>query len=285
MSKFEDSFQRAMRAAAPGNGNGNGNGNGHTYYQLYEPSTDLEADASHLGRRKGRYYTNKVEAQLDADEMTSYHRLPFRVRPVSALELSLHRKALAERGMTEDVPQIKEWDHGKFMDAEDARHLGDKRFRYVPFFALSGADRARAKGRYPHQAHGAKYNFIPEHYYYPVDKTGKVTSARARRTLAIPHSLIINDAYMRSLGYESRSDEFRSGPESESHHSTAKRTVVWHIKPGGKHLTASADGCKIEIIQSLPGHWIWWAAGTTGTRETLTGAKRTALQTCRARRG
>ena len=55
-----------------------------TEWEVYDPSTDLEAEASHFGRSKtSRYYTSQAAAQADADDMTSYHKRPYKVRTVS----------------------------------------------------------------------------------------------------------------------------------------------------------------------------------------------------------
>ena len=91
------------------------------------------------------------------------------------------------------------WD-AKFMDTATAKMLGDRRFNYVPFSRLGG-QQSYARAQYPHKSVGAKYDFIDEHYYYPVDKRGMLPTARARRVLAIPIKSINDDKYMASLGY------------------------------------------------------------------------------------
>ena len=90
------------------------------------------------------------------------------------------------------------WDP-KFESEDTARVLGDRRFKYVPFHNLDPAAQTEVRRTYPHKSVGAKYDFREEHYYYPLDKAGKL--ARGRRVLAIPYKLIMDDQYMKSLGY------------------------------------------------------------------------------------
>ncbi len=78
--------------------------------------------------------------------------------------------------------------------------VGDMRFKYVPFHALAPAEQVKARAQYPNVACGAKYNFVPEHYFYPVKRDG--TLAKATRCLAIPYVLICDEKFMASLGYE-----------------------------------------------------------------------------------
>lgn len=78
---------------------------------------------------------------------------------------------------------------------------GDRRYHYVPFFELSMSDQAQARRSYPYKRNvGAKYDFVDEHYLYPVRKNGRL--ARGRRYLAIPYNLISDPRYMEELGYE-----------------------------------------------------------------------------------
>jgi hypothetical protein len=76
---------------------------------------------------------------------------------------------------------------------------GDRRYKYVPFHELSQQDQEQAKRQYPNKSTGAKYDFRDEHYFYPVDKKGKLASAR--RELAIPYEKIKNNEYMKKIGY------------------------------------------------------------------------------------
>ncbi len=76
------------------------------------------------------------------------------------------------------------------------------RYKLVPFHQLSPADQSRARSQYPHKSVGAMYDFIDEHYFYPVKKDGTLTTGRGvSRQLAIPHRFIVDAAFMRSLGY------------------------------------------------------------------------------------
>jgi hypothetical protein len=64
---------------------------------------------------------------------------------------------------------------------------------YVPFHALSGGDQARARNQYPHKSVGGKYDFRDEHYFYPVDKKGRLYSGRgAQRVLGLSHDSIVS---------------------------------------------------------------------------------------------
>lgn len=94
---------------------------------------------------------------------------------------------------------MKLWDSKNFHTRETARLLGDKRFYYISFHDLTEADQRAARRAYTHG--GGKYNFIHEHYYYPVTREGRLTAARAQRVLAIPYKKITDAKYMRSLGY------------------------------------------------------------------------------------
>lgn len=79
---------------------------------------------------------------------------------------------------------------------------GDSRYAYVPFHSLSDRDQRRARGQYPNRSVGALYDFVDEHYLYPVKRDGSLASAR--RELAIPYALIRDPSYMANLGYVKR---------------------------------------------------------------------------------
>lgn len=95
------------------------------------------------------------------------------------------------------------WDSKNFHSREDARLLGDRRFYYISYHDLTEADQRMARRAYTHE--GGKYNFIHEHYYYPVTREGRRYFS-ARRVLAIPRKRIEDSKYMRSLGYEVNPD-------------------------------------------------------------------------------
>ncbi len=90
---------------------------------------------------------------------------------------------------------IKTWDSG-FTDTAVA---GDRRYQYVPFHKLTPVGQNQARGQYPHKSVGAAYDFLDEHYLYPVKQDGSLASAR--RNLAIPLAKIKNRQYMEGLGY------------------------------------------------------------------------------------
>jgi hypothetical protein len=94
---------------------------------------------------------------------------------------------------------IVKWDNA-FMSAQDAAPLGDRRFKYKPYHEFNLSEQNEIRRMYPHGGHGAKYNFVFEHYHYPVGKNGKL--GRGRRVLAIPYKLILDESYMAGLGYE-----------------------------------------------------------------------------------
>lgn len=100
---------------------------------------------------------------------------------------------------------VKKWDLG-FMKPHEAAMLGTQHhgIGYVPFHQLSYSDQVAARGMYPHKAGnvGAKYPFVDEHYYYPVDSEGVLWSGRAQRVLAIPYDLIMDEGYMAAIGYK-----------------------------------------------------------------------------------
>jgi hypothetical protein len=90
---------------------------------------------------------------------------------------------------------IKTWDSG-FTDTPVA---GDRRYQHVPFHKLTPVGQNQARGQYPHKSVGAAYDFLDEHYLYPVKQDGSLASAR--RNLAIPLAKIKNRQYMEGLGY------------------------------------------------------------------------------------
>lgn len=103
---------------------------------------------------------------------------------------------------------MKKWD-SRFLSAHDAAMLGSRYpgLTYVPFHELSHRDQEIARRMYPYKGTGAKYPFIDEHYFYPA-VNGELYKGgrRVRRVLAIPYKLIMDDAYMASLGYEVNPD-------------------------------------------------------------------------------
>lgn len=108
-----------------------------------------------------------------------------------------------------------EW-HKNFLDADYAKSIGDRRYQYLPFHKLAASYQMAIKSgnMYPH-AGGGKYNFKPEHYYYPVTKNGQIPSGGgARRVLAIPMKMIDSPRAMRSLGYRSERITKKPAPKS-----------------------------------------------------------------------
>ena len=93
---------------------------------------------------------------------------------------------------------MKPWSP-QFLSPDFAKALGDKRYTYVPFSQLSSSDQAHARRAYPYKHTGGKYDFVDEHFYYPVDRTGAL--ANARRCIAIPLKMIKDDDAMADLGY------------------------------------------------------------------------------------
>jgi len=94
----------------------------------------------------------------------------------------------------------KKWDN-KFHSPRDAKTFGDRRVSaYAPFHELTPSDQRTARRAYPHKSVGAKYDFIDEHYYYPVNKQGALINGR--RVLAIPYKQIQDETYMESLGFK-----------------------------------------------------------------------------------
>lgn len=95
---------------------------------------------------------------------------------------------------------IKEWDPA-FFSEHDANIMGRaKGGQYVAFQDLSPEVQRQAIRAYPYKRdYGAKYDFVDEHFYYPVKADG--TLARGDRFLAIPYKLIMDDAFMGALGY------------------------------------------------------------------------------------
>ena len=106
-------------------------------------------------------------------------------------------------GSERRVTAAATWDN-RFISPEDARTFGDRRYKYVPFHELNPKAQQEARRAYPYKSNPSqKYDFRDEHYYYPVDKEGNL--AKARRTLAIPHKMILDENYMKSLGYQTSS--------------------------------------------------------------------------------
>lgn len=98
---------------------------------------------------------------------------------------------------------MKKWDSG-FMSKSQAQDLfiGPSNIKMVPFHELSYGAQRDAVRSYVNKG-GGKYEFVDEHYYYPVEDNGSLYHGRsAHRVLAIPNRLIGDEKYMASLGYE-----------------------------------------------------------------------------------
>lgn len=78
---------------------------------------------------------------------------------------------------------------------------GNQRYEYVPFHRLTSNDQQTARAAYVYKSVGGKYDFIDEHFVYPVTKDGRLARGRAHRELAIPYDKLQDDAFMASLGY------------------------------------------------------------------------------------
>jgi len=117
--------------------------------------------------------------------------------------LASKRPDLANAMAAVVVTAIKKWD-SQFMDERTAKLLGDKRYDYSAFHELTPQQQSEVKRRYPAKTAGTKYDFVYEHYYYPVNPNipSQLPKGRAQRVLAIPHKLITDGEYMASLGYE-----------------------------------------------------------------------------------
>jgi hypothetical protein len=103
----------------------------------------------------------------------------------------------------------------------------DSRFTYVPFHRLLPRDKERARGMYPHKRTGGAYDFRDEHYYYPVKRDGTLPSVRGvPRELAIPLSVIKDDAKMRALGYTLNPGWFSGAVRTEERLRQAKENIA-----------------------------------------------------------
>lgn len=92
------------------------------------------------------------------------------------------------------------WDDSNFLDKPATPDKGT----FAPFHKLSSSAQADAKNAYPKETKGGKYDFAPEHFFYPVKTDGSLGSGN--RSLAIPYDKIKDDSYMQSLGYTKRAD-------------------------------------------------------------------------------
>lgn len=137
----------------------------------------------------------------------------------------------------EKTAAVKKWD-SHFMDQNTASALGDRRAEYTAFYDLSPQDQAKARHQWPNKSVGAKYDFIDEHYYYPVNMAGQLSNGR--RVLAIPYKMIENEQYMASLGYE-RNEAFGEKTAAEKPDITKIERV-----PGV--ISAKMTGGKLVII-------------------------------------
>jgi hypothetical protein len=127
-----------------------------------------------------------------------------RTPEIDPRRFDMDRKMTASR-----TAGVKGWD-SKFMSGREAQMLGTQYhgLTYVPYSVLSREDQALASRMYPHKGAGAKYPFVDEHYFYATDSDGRLYRGgrRVQRVLAIPYRLIMDDAYMASLGYEVAAD-------------------------------------------------------------------------------
>lgn len=64
---------------------------------------------------------------------------------------------------------------------------------YVPFHRLSSRDQSKVRGMYPYKKTGGKYDFVDEHYFYPVKKDGSLFTGRgAQRVLAFSRQSLVS---------------------------------------------------------------------------------------------
>jgi len=122
----------------------------------------------------------------------------------------------------------------RFLDADLAGAVGDRRFRYVPFHELTYSDQEKVRHAYVHSS-GGMYNFHAEHYYYPINKKGHLPAARARRFLAIPNKLITDRKFMQSIGYSSPNPGWTGagGPASPPTKKPTSAAVEFFYKHAG----------------------------------------------------
>jgi hypothetical protein len=108
-------------------------------------------------------------------------------------DLFIKALAAAERG-----------EKGYLLSSSTAAVLGSRSrgiVRYAPFNSLSPNEQQVARGMYPHKSVGAKYDFKDEHYFYPVDKTGKIFRGRGgHRVLAFSYAALM-DGDIEKFGY------------------------------------------------------------------------------------
>lgn len=162
--------------------------------EIAEDTIDELKDIGNLVKKAGA----KLVRILESDGFWS-DRLPH----MASLE---ENKMVDKIMMTERVAGrvqagIKKWD-SIFMNEVPPRLLKGQSLSYVPFHELDGQQQNNARRSYVHKSVGAKYDFIDEHYFYPVTRSGGIPRGRADRILAIPKKLIKDEGYMESLGYE-----------------------------------------------------------------------------------
>lgn len=91
-----------------------------------------------------------------------------------------------------------------FLSAKEAAELGSRSrgiAAYRLFNDLHVEDQRLARSQYPYKSVGAKYDFLDEHYFYPVNKFGRLFSGRgARRVLGLSNKAIVSGE-IEKLGY------------------------------------------------------------------------------------
>jgi hypothetical protein len=94
---------------------------------------------------------------------------------------------------------------GAVISRQDAMLMGSHArgiAEYKPFHELHLTDQQRVRSMYPHKAVGGKYDFRDEHYFYPVNKLGRLFQGRgARRSLGLSYDAITSGE-VEKFGYK-----------------------------------------------------------------------------------
>lgn len=151
---------------------------------------------------------------------------------------------------------IKKWD-SKFYQKVEPK---SRRVReMVPFHKLDAVSQAEARRRY--RGYGAKYDFVTEHFFYPVNAKGQLMNED--RELAIPYNLIQNDDYMASLGYTINPQWEKKMRSQQDKYASFVKKMASHFPKLARHLAflGSSDdhGMPKTALSSDTEQFVAWA--------------------------
>ncbi len=155
-------------------------------------------------------------------------------------DLFLKALAAAERGESTEVLAMSS---AKTLGSHSSGIAG-----YLPFHKLSSNDQSNARGMYPYKSTGGKYDFKDEHFFYPVDKHGRLYHGRGgQRVLAFSHKSIVSGeiekfGYKENVGWDIQLPRYtpksgwKGGDTKRLYAFVDKYTHQIIVRPGGKNV-------------------------------------------------